>query len=115
MFGFGASELIGQNAKLHMPDTYRVEHDSYLANYLSSGVKKIIGIGREVTGRRKDGATFPILLAVSVSDHRGKSKLAPVSSLPLAARRSLVPWRTQLSQPGSGDQPVYRTVPSWAA
>lgn len=65
VFGYSAAELHGQNIKMLMPAPYRDQHDGYLHNYKSTGVKKIIGIGREVMGQRKDGSTFPMHLAVS--------------------------------------------------
>jgi len=64
-FGFEASEVIGKNVSCLMPSPYREEHDRYMANYLSTGQAKIIGIGREVLGQRKDGSVFPMDLAVS--------------------------------------------------
>jgi two-component system, LuxR family, sensor kinase FixL len=65
LFGHSSAEMIGQNVRMLMPSPYREEHDTYLRNYLETGQKKIIGIGREVEGLRKDLSTFPMHLAVS--------------------------------------------------
>lgn len=69
MFGYSKQQVIGRNISMLMPAPFRAEHDTYLKNYLATGNKKIIGIGREVVGLRSDGKVFPMDLAVSELKH----------------------------------------------
>jgi two-component system sensor kinase FixL len=72
LFGYPASEVIGQNVKMLMPSPYRENHDSYLERYARTGEKRIIGIGRLVVGERQDGSTFPMDLAVGEMNSGGR-------------------------------------------
>ncbi len=73
LFGYDAEEVIGNNISMLMPEPDQSRHDSYISNYKETGRKKIIGIGREVRGKKKDGTTFPFRLAVSEVFYKDKS------------------------------------------
>ena len=75
IFGYRADELVGKNVKMLMPSPYHDAHDGYVGNYLSTGERKIIGLGREVVGLHRDGTIFPIDLSV------GEARLSDGSRL----------------------------------
>jgi len=78
LFGYAAGEVVGRNVSILMPAPYSVEHDEYIRRYLTTGEAKIIGVGREASGLRKDGATFPIHLAVGEMFIGGERKFTGI-------------------------------------
>src|SRR5580692_10378807 len=73
LFGYRADEVFHENVKVLMPPAYSLQHDDCIRNFLQTGERKIIGIGREVTGLRKDGSTFPMDLSVGEAEQDGES------------------------------------------
>jgi PAS domain S-box-containing protein len=71
LFGYSEPEMLGRNVKMLMPNPHRANHDGYMAHYMETGERKIIGIGRDVEGQRKDGSQFPMHLSVSAFDVQG--------------------------------------------
>ncbi|HET6182562.1 MAG TPA: PAS domain S-box protein [Acetobacteraceae bacterium] len=72
LFGYAREEVLGRNVSLLMPAPYRQQHDMYMQRYLRTGEARIIGIGRMIVGRRKDGSTFPMELAIGKAETGGE-------------------------------------------
>ncbi len=78
-FGYARQEAVGENVKMLMPSPTRDVHDQYISSYLQTGNKKIIGIGREVIARRKDGSLFPIYLSIGEFALQGKRRFLGIT------------------------------------
>jgi two-component system sensor kinase FixL len=78
MFGYEERDVLGRNVSLLMPSPFREQHDAYIERYLATGEQKIIGIGREVTGLKKDGSTFPVHLSVGEILIEGERKFTGI-------------------------------------
>ena len=78
LFGYPAGEVMGRNVSMLMPEAYASQHDGYIARYLTTRVRHILGTGREVVGLRKDGSTFPAHLAVGELTIAGETKFTGI-------------------------------------
>lgn len=100
MFGYSAEELIGRNVSLLMPEPWHSAHDGYLAAYLKTGERKVIGVGREVEGLRKDGSILPVDLAVAEWRVEGRryftGQLRDISARKMADAQRLQAERREL-------------------
>lgn len=101
LFGYSTEELLGQNISMLMPQPHRRNHDGYIHNYLTTGMKKIIGIGREIEGLRKDGSLFPARLAVSEiiidSNHYFTGIIADLTNI-TAVKQEIIKLNHELEQ-----------------
>lgn len=87
LFGYSLAEVAGQNIKMLMPSPYHEHHDEYLHHYNKTRERRIIGIGREVAGRRKDGSTFPMYLSVGEGRFENESNFVGIIH-DISARKS---------------------------
>jgi len=104
LFGYESSQVVGRNIEMLMPPPYSDEHDEYLARYLRTGEKRIIGAGRDVTGLRADGSTFPLHLTVSEMTVRGRRMFTEIARdiTPMkAAERALQERAEELARSNS--------------
>ena len=108
LFGYLPGELLGQNVSVLMTDEHRDRHDSYLAGYLRTGRARIIGIGRELEARRKDGSTFPVHLSVSTFVVEGRRFFAGILH-DLGERKRM---QGELSRQQSIFETVFNNVPN---
>ncbi len=90
MFGYDRREVTGKNIRILMPEPFHSNHDTYIANYLRTGIAKIIGIGREASGLRKDGSVFPIHLSIGhvrlPTEHLFVGFVSDISEMKLMSR-----------------------------
>ena len=103
LFGFSAAEVLGQNVRVLMPEPDRSAHDAYLQRYLETGEARVIGIGREVQARRRDGSVFPAVLSVGEvagsEPRRFVGFIRDLSAL-VAAEREVIQARERLTHVG---------------
>ncbi len=79
IFGYGPDEVMGRNVSMLVPQAHRSRHDSYIADYLRTGETKVVGKGREVEGRRKDGSNFPMELEIGEMEVGGRRMFAGIA------------------------------------
>jgi len=113
IFGYSAAEVVGNNVSMLMPAPYTENHDRYVADYLRTGTAKIIGIGRETTGRRKNGETFPVDLAVNKTMVGGEMLFVGIVrdiTVRKKAERILSEANSRLSEAGVVQQKLIRKL-----
>lgn len=101
IFGYTPDEIIGRNVKILVPEPTANQHDQYLQNYREGGEAKIIGIGRETDGLRKDGSIFSMALAVSEVEQKGQRMFIGIArdiSIRVQAEADLIKYRDQLEE-----------------
>ncbi|PCJ63391.1 MAG: hypothetical protein COA79_00870 [Planctomycetota bacterium] len=72
LFGYESNEIIGKNINLIMPSPFREEHNTYLNSYLVTGIKNMIGVGREIQGKHKNGTMFPLFMSINDFNENGE-------------------------------------------